>query len=424
MRNIYLAVSQGILYRNFVRLGFLRHLLDSAPDIRVILLTQASAVEDVQKETAHERLVLAHHDLFSSGRQLSRLIAYRRNAKWRWLSRLFHRLEVRLAAPPHGLAELFRQYPPDLVVSTHPYVIWEWDIITYARKMGYPTLGVVKSWDNLLRKLAILPHRLAVWSEANRQEAIDLSGYRKEDVDIVGSLAFDRYFKPAVLKLRAEFWRSMDLDPAKPVILFGTAGSFSPDWDETFMMDVLLDLAEKTAELQDVQFVCRLHPITHLEYFWPYRNHPRVRLSFGSYVKTLGWCMTRDEVDEMANLLAHADLIITPASTLTLEGPIFDTPTIVTLFSTVRPELHAAATRRDWLDMHFRPIADNNWLPLADDVDELRRMVITALADPGWYRARRRQLVNHFVHFTDGCSYRRLAELIHRLSAQKLPGRD
>ena len=66
MRNIYLVISQGILYRNFVRLGFLEHLLDSIPDIRVILLTQACDVPEVRQEVAHDRVVMASHDLFSS----------------------------------------------------------------------------------------------------------------------------------------------------------------------------------------------------------------------------------------------------------------------------------------------------------------------------------------------------------------------
>lgn len=56
MRNVYLLVSQGNVYRDLIRLGALRTLLDAHADIRVILLTQAWAAPDVLAEVAHERV--------------------------------------------------------------------------------------------------------------------------------------------------------------------------------------------------------------------------------------------------------------------------------------------------------------------------------------------------------------------------------
>jgi hypothetical protein len=395
----------------------LQYLLETAPDMRVILLTQAWAVKEVQEEVRHERVIVARHDWFRPSRLPAYLITFRRMQTNRFMIDLFTKMEEYAAPTPAGILELFSEYPPSLVVSTHPLEIWEWDLISTARKRGIPTAGVVKSWDNVLRHPQSRADRVSVWGRANYREAMEVEKYRKDEVLMVGSCAFDRYFTPGVIRPRDEFWRSKGLDPSKPIILFGTAGVFSGDWDETFMMDLLLDMTGQADDLKDVQFVCRLHPCSRLQYFWPYMDHPRVVLSFGSYVKTLGWCMTRDEVDEMANMLCHADLIITPASTLTIEGPIFDTPTIVTLFSTVRPDLHLQATEAGWLNMHFKPIVQNDWAPMARSPEDLLRMMRKALDDRSWYRDGRKALVDEYVTFTDGKSYQRVARFIDDLAS-------
>ncbi len=421
MRNVYLLISQGNVYRDLVRLGMLQALLQRHHEIRVILLTQAWAAPDVLAEVAHERVVVARHDMYSPSRWLSHLQNLRRKVKNRGLSEILLRVDSGLTPSPPGLQTLFRSYPPALIVSTHPKMAWEWDAVAAGRRARVPTLGIVKSWDNVFSRLPVRTDRVAVWGRRNAREAVQLAGVRSDCVEMVGSPAFDRYFTPGVLRPREEFWRSKGLDPDRPIVLFGTAGAFTDDWDETFMMDLLLELTEAHEDLRETQFVCRLHPISRLGHFWPYREHPRVTLSFGSYVKTLGWCMTRDEVDEMANFLAHADIVLTPASTLAVEGPIFDTPTIVTFFSTVRPDLHAAAAKSGWLDRHFREIRDADLLPLAFDPTELLAMIRRSFADRAWYREGRRRLVEDVVTFTDGQAYLRVAELINRCT---LPGRE
>ena len=417
MRNVYIAISQGMLYRDIVRLGVLQELLDRAPDVRVILLTQAYAVPEVLEEVRHERVVVERHDIFTARTRWSSYAAmFRRRATSRRAIDLLARLEAHLFQTPADLEDLFSRHPPALVVTTHPLVLNEWDLITVARKRRVPTASIVKSWDNILRRPESRGDSMAVWSRANLREAIEVEKYRDDEARMVGATCFDRHFTPGVVRPRDEYWRSKGLDPTRPVVVFGTAGSFSPDWDETFMMDLLLQMTEEDEDLRDVQFVCRLHFMSHLEHFWPYRDHPRVVLSFGSYLKTLGWCPSVDEVDDFVNMLCHADIVITPASTLVLEGPIFDTPTIATLFSTVRPDLHAKATDKGWLQMHFKPIVENDWLPMARSPEELRDMMKAALRDPGWFADERKALVDEYVTLTDGRSHERVAAYIDDLA--------
>lgn len=416
MKNIYILISQGNLYRDLVRLGMIHHLLDTHPDVRVILLTQASQVEEVIRETAHERLELRHHNICETAGQAGRLINRRIRTRNPWLIRFYFALEKRLAPVPEHIESVFAEFPPDLIVSTHPRIIWEYDVITYARRHGIRTLGSVKSWDNVLRGLVSNTEYLSVWNRRNYNEARENLHCPEQKLRMVGSCAFDRYFTHGVIRDRDEYIRSLGLDPDRPVVLFGTAGSFTPDWDETFMMDVLLHLRASVKALRDIQIICRLHPITHLEYFVPYADEPGVVLSHGSYVKTLGWCMTRDEVDAMANMLKHVDMVITPASTLSIEGPIFDTPTLVTMFSTVRRERHARDMQRWWLNRHFKTIHEKQWLPLITSPEALGAGMIENLKNPGMYQQERKEIVDEYVTFTDGKSYERLAAYIYDIA--------
>ena len=51
------------------------------------------------------------------------------------------------------------------------------------------------------------------------------------------------------------------------------------------------------------------------------------------YIPTLGWTMDNEDVDIMANILYHSDVIISPGSTVTIEAAIFDTPIVFPTFN-------------------------------------------------------------------------------------------
>ena len=60
--------------------------------------------------------------------------------------------------------------------------------------LGIPTLGIVRSWDNVYKGIRRRPQQLAVWNTVNRDELLDLEGYRPDQVHIIGSPQFDPYF--------------------------------------------------------------------------------------------------------------------------------------------------------------------------------------------------------------------------------------
>jgi CDP-glycerol glycerophosphotransferase (TagB/SpsB family) len=131
--------------------------------------------------------------------------------------------------------------------------------------------------------------------------------------------------------------------------------------------------------------------------------------------------MTRDDVVEVANLLAHADVVITPGSTITLEAAIFDRPTLVPVFHPYQPE-RAMRYFGEWvLGKHFRRIEEGRLVPILREEGEYLPAILDALGNPGRYAAERQRLVCDYAHFTDGRSTDRLAELAMSLAEATNP---
>jgi len=422
MKNIYLTilpVSTGV--RDLLRLGMVDELLSLSDEVRVILVTPAHTVPEFHEEFAGPRVVIRAHSMFEGfpGRRLPQAVlnacmAIQRKASGRRLMRLVSRIQTWLMALDEDkIAGLFTEFPPSLVVSSHPLMISDWRLFYAAKRRRIPTLAIVRSWDNILKGLKILPDFLAVWNEINRKEAMDRYGYTENEVIVTGSPPFDRYFLPGTLQPRDAYLSAAGLNPGRPVIVYATLGQFHYAYDETFLLDLLLKLADEHDELAEAQIVCRLHPMSQIRYFWKYTTNPRVTLSFPkTYDKTIGWSMTVEEADDSANLLCHADVVITPTSTMMLEAPIFDTPTILPIFSTVQPELAERYFGGLALKQHCKPLAEKEWLPFVRSEQELADALLQAIRDPELGREGRLAVVEEYVPFRDGKCGERVARLI------------
>ncbi len=259
------------------------------------------------------------------------------------------------------------------------------------------------------------PDKLGVWNEINRQEVIELERYAPSEVEILGPPQFDPYFQAGTEWSREALAARFGLDPARPIVLFASLGNFIPTLDETCWMDELVALLDGGTLPGRPQIVCRLHPWSRVEQWERFRAHPDVRLSVVTrYIPTLQWWMTRDDVVEIGNLLRHADVVITPGSTITLEAAIFDRPTLVPIFHPYQPE-RAEEYFRTWvLGKHFRRIERDDLAPILRRREEFGPAIARALREPGWYRDARRRLVEDYVGPTDGRSTERLADFIDR----------
>ena len=409
MRTIFITAQTGMVVRDLLRCGPLETILRH-PDARVVLLTPGVRDPAFVQEFASERVLIVPYQPYAPSTWAWRLMTRRwRHARSAQQADALHRLEARLIPTPAAYAALFAQHRPSLVVSGDPLRPGDANLIATARRHGVPSLGSVRSWDNILKHLRTRPDALTVWNDRNAREAVSVDRFRPQQVTPVGAPQLDVYFDPhRVPKSAAE----LGLDPAKKTLLLATS-SFTYDSDQTYLVDMLLAAIRSGAIHQPLQIVLRLHPDDRVGRYLKYRHAPEVILDVPErYLATLGWTMTRADLERMVDLMHCADVMVNYATTVTLESAITDTPTLLVAFSPIDPDEMQRYVVGLHFRMHYKDLVERDLVPVAWDQSQLVAWINRYLDDPSLYRAQRATIVREWVQFTDGRSGQRLGATI------------
>jgi hypothetical protein len=411
MRTILLSVQTGMVVRDLLRCGPLERIL-CHPEARVVLLTPGSRDPAFVDEFAHERVTIVPLEPYAPTPMLWRLMTRRwRHAQTPAVADAIHRLEQRLIPTPLSYARLFDEHAPRLVVSGDPLRPGDANLIATARRRGVPTLGSVRSWDNIRKHLRTRPDALSVWNALNAREAVEIDRFRPHQVTQVGAPQLDVYFSGRDSAISRA---ALGLDPAKKTLLLATS-SFTYDSDQTYLVDMLLGAIRNGDIRHPLQIVLRLHPDDKVGRYLKYRHASEIILDIPErYLATLGWTMTQPDLERMAGLLRHADVMVNFATTVTLEAAIVDTPTLLVAFSSIDPDEMQRYVVGLHFGMHFKSLVDRDLVPVAWDRDQLVSWVNRYLDDPSLYRAQRAAITADWVQFTDGASGQRLGETILR----------
>src|SRR5579859_5972852 len=197
MSTIFLTVQTGMVARDLLRCGPLEHILRH-PETRLVLLTPGARDPAFIDEFARERLTIVPLEPYAPTPMVWRLMTRRwRHARTPAMADAFHRLERKLIPTPPAYARLFDEHAPKLVVSGDPLRPGDNNLIATARRRGVPTLGSVRSWDNILKHLRTRPDALTVWNGLNAREAVEVDKFRPRQVTQVGAPQLDVYFRNA-----------------------------------------------------------------------------------------------------------------------------------------------------------------------------------------------------------------------------------
>ena len=307
-----------------------------------------------------------------------------------------------------------------VLFTTNAHLANERELITSAHKLNIPTIGFVKSWDNIHKGIHSRTTKIAVWNNINKKELIDIEKYKPENIFVTGAPQFDPYFKKDILVNRNDFFANMGLNSNRPTIFFATIGDFGFNIDESYWLELLINQIRNGDIKGNPQVICRLHPWSKLELFEKFSSIPWVKISYiNDFIPGLGWYMNKEKVIMMANMINHSDLVISPGSTVLLESAIFDRPTLFPMFHDFQPE-RASEYFNQWvLGKHFERIKNLNLVPIIDDSKHFSSMVNKCLKNPNWYSKQRKQLVKDYIQFTDGNSTKRLANTIVKLASSK-----
>ena len=263
------------------------------------------------------------------------------------------------------------------------------DVLRTARRLGTPTALCVGSWDHLSSKALIRdhPHRVFVWNETQKREAVELHQVRPEEVVVTGAQCFDEWFdRPPSLE-RDAFCRKVGLDPARPFILYVCSALFEGSPNEAvFAVDEWLDKVRGNAALADAGVLFRPHPKRGFEWdqvdlpaaenvaVWP----PRGAAPFDPATKA-------DYYDSMF----HAAAIVGLNTSALIEGGIVGRPVLTILLPEFRENQEGT--------LHFRYLLQLGLLQSARDLDAHVQQLETAVRFSEPSVLQNREFVRTFV---------------------------
>jgi hypothetical protein len=131
-----------------------------------------------------------------------------------------------------------------------------------ARKMGLPTVVMIRSRDNLASKIQHIPDAEAycVWAEVTRDFLLYMySDIPPERIYVTGSPQFDHHLDPACRLSRDEFFAKIGLDPQRPLVVYTCA---TPELieHEINITQHLADAVRDGKLARNAQLLVRGHP--------------------------------------------------------------------------------------------------------------------------------------------------------------------
>lgn len=303
-----------------------------------------------------------------------------------------------------GVECQFDSTEPDVLVLGHLQNPWVTPYVLAAKARGIPIMGVNGSWDQPTTKgplCAGISHILV----QSRQVAADLAthhGVTRGAMTVVGWPQMDIYARPATFLPRHQFLEKIGLPPDSRYILIGAYSQRLGAHEPEMCRRLAAQLATASTS-QHVAIYVRSHP---LDLRW------RERLGDLHRPPAVIVEPPQDgDLEHLANLLKHADMLIASAGTINLDAVAVDTPSIAIAWeSEEEPYFDRPARRYDM--EHYAAVVRTGGIRLVHSWGELEATVEMYLGDRSIDAPARARLREEHLAPLDGLSSERLAAAI------------
>lgn len=251
------------------------------------------------------------------------------------------------------------------------------DILQIAEYLEIPTILLVSGWDNLSSKglLYRKPSIMGVWGEQSKIHAIQIQKMYPEQVFVIGAPHYEQYRVEEEFDLK-EFKIQLKIPANEKIALF--AGTFRL-FDETQLLKEIDDAIE-SGNLPKIHLIYRPHPYrvnrkderNFFDYSW---NHitfdPQLAELYSRTKKDnlfASDCKTLYEIKYLNKLYQTVDMVISPMSTILLEGMIFGRPILAVAFNDQKHSWSADQVSRMH---HFKELYENPDILICRDRTEI-----------------------------------------------------
>jgi hypothetical protein len=343
---------------------------------------------------------------------------FRNRAGNRFLTRALLAVEQAIPIDRATLALVASEQPDVLLVT--PLVDIGSDQVDYvkaARRLGVRSALPVLSWDNLTNKglIRVPPHKVFVWNEAQKSEAIGMHGTDPATLVLTGAMVYDQWFARRASSTRDEFCARVGLDPARPILLYLCSSPFIAPDEVNFIEEWIGAIrSAPDPRVRTAGILIRPHPEN---------RQPWHRFAAKGYGDVAVWPrggaspVDAESKNDFFDSMYHAAAAIGINTSAQIECGIVGRP----VFS-IRT---AAYQKTQEGTLHFRHLTSEGGglLRLADDFDTHTRQLAAALDDP---EGTRRQIEGFIKAFTrpNGLEVEatpRMVEVIEELAASPAP---
>lgn len=449
MKTIFITIFQGVEAKNLLRTNVYRTLL-ADPEVRLVLFVRSEERKQyyaaefpdprVTFAVMQYRLAGFWNTLFSKLKftllrtdttDLRRRMKLDRDRNYfsfagswlanrilahAWIRRIVRRLDGWLVHD-RAFAPFFEKYRPAAVLCAHLFDDDETALLREAKRRCVPTVGFINSWDKMTARstLRLLPDTLLVFNDIVAEEAIRHADMSANRITAVGLPQYDCYVGHHPTE-RSEFLKKAGLLPEDRILLYAPMGeTFSTaDWDIIDLLHgwelagLLPGRLKPFVRFQPNDTVndAELERRPWLRYDRPGKRFTRTR--------GVDWDMDDAELRHLADTLAHLDLLVCYASSISIDAAVFDKPVINVDFELRPHEMLAKSPTQFYRMTHYRNALATGGIRLARSKEDLLDAIRVYAADPRRDRDGRERLVREQCGIMDGKAGERLATALLR----------
>jgi len=298
----------------------------------------------------------------------------------------------RLMPTSGRMVEYLQQRRPDVVVlAALTYSrSQQLDLLKAARRLQLPVAAAILSWDHLSSKalIHVVPDRVIVWNDVQRQEAIDMHALPADRVVLTGAQCYDQWFTRTPERNREEFCRAVGLRADRPFALWvHSALTPAPDPPEPSLVVRWIEALRRHPDprLRNLGVLVRPHPERVKEWkgigldrFENVAFHGRNPID-------------REARDDYFDSLYHSAAVIGLVTTAFVEAAIVGRPVLT--FTLPEYRMH----QDDMIHFRYLTSAHDGPLQTAPDLETHFRQLAAAVSSDGSRDERNRRFLHAFV---------------------------
>ena len=279
-----------------------------------------------------------------------------------------------------------------------------------ARRLRLPVVAHIASWDHTVGKGVISPYcdRYIVQNGVMESDLRRYHGIAPERVRVTGWPQTDLLHRLRPREEYDEHLQAYGLDPQRPVVLVAGNTPSNAPYEGRFV-ERLVEWRERESRGR-VQLLFRPHP---RDREWRERFNAATGRE-GTAVQEPSYT----DLERLATLLQHVDVVVCNAGTILLDALVCDRPVVCVLYDEGAPPGESWAAK-NVVGRHYDELAASGAFYRADQFDEVVAGIERALERPEELAEERHRAVANVVGAVDGRAAARVVDAVTEILGER-----